>query len=153
MNSTKNTSPRVMPEPFHGGVIIHDSYTKINPLLRKIVLAGILLWSGCASVNLSTMHPKFSAPAHPNHKTEEVVSLVNEIAPRYGLAPALILGMIHVESRFNPNARSSVGARGLMQLMPQTARSVASRMGRDSYDLEAPSDNIELGVAYLSEVL
>src|SRR5262245_5869859 len=69
---------------------------------------------------------------------------------------ALVLGVIRQESAFDPEAVSSAGARGLMQLMPATAKSVAKRLGlkytKDK--LTADSDfNVSLGRAYLSELL
>ena len=76
-------------------------------------------------------------------------------AEKYDLDPALIMAMIHTESKFNPNARSNASAIGLMQLVPQTA-------GREAYHriygqqraltpeyLFDPNNNIELGTAYL----
>ncbi|MGM0565108.1 MAG: transglycosylase SLT domain-containing protein [Pseudomonadota bacterium] len=55
------------------------------------------------------------------------------------------------ESAYNPEARSSANARGLMQLLPSTAREVARRQGlATSPDLFLPEDNIRLGTAYLS---
>lgn len=59
------------------------------------------------------------------------------------VSPALVLAVISVESAGNPDAISSAGAQGLMQLMPGTA----DRFGvEDAFD---PSENIEGGVAYL----
>ncbi|WP_455373201.1 lytic transglycosylase domain-containing protein [Limibacillus halophilus] len=70
--------------------------------------------------------------------------------------PALVLGLIRQESLFNPKAVSRVGARGLMQLMPGTAKRTSSREGLP-YDaarlLEDPDYNVALGSAYLKEML
>jgi soluble lytic murein transglycosylase-like protein len=61
--------------------------------------------------------------------------------------PALIEAIVANESGFDPNATSTSGARGLMQLMPQTAASLGVR---DSYD---PSQNIRGGTKYLRALL
>ena len=73
-----------------------------------------------------------------------------------GLEEAWVLGLVRQESRFIANAKSSAGARGLMQLMPATARWVAKRTGLTKYShsnvLDVPT-NIALGVGYLRIVL
>lgn len=73
----------------------------------------------------------------------------------YGLSPQLLNAVIEQESNFDPQAKSGVGAQGLMQLMPATAREVASRIGLDpeSIDLTDPNTNIALGAAYLKQLL
>ncbi len=76
-------------------------------------------------------------------------------ARRHGLEPAWLLAVIRQESAFAADARSRVGATGLMQLMPATAKKVAKKMGRPRprrADLERPETNIALGSAYLAEV-
>jgi len=69
---------------------------------------------------------------------------------------ALVLGLSRQESEFNPAARSSAGARGLMQLMPATARTTARHLGI-GYDsdwlTDRPSYNTELGRYHLGELL
>jgi hypothetical protein len=69
-----------------------------------------------------------------------------EAAKEFRIDPALIAAVIRAESAFDPSAVSRKGARGLMQLMPATAR----RMGvRSDFD---PRENIQGGVAYLAEL-
>ena len=60
--------------------------------------------------------------------------------------PLLLLSLIRQESAFNKEARSIVGARGLMQVMPGTARMIASVRARSLYD---PKININVGTSYL----
>ncbi|HVK60335.1 MAG TPA: transglycosylase SLT domain-containing protein [Bdellovibrionales bacterium] len=64
--------------------------------------------------------------------------------------PLLILSLIRQESAFNPQARSIVGARGLMQVMPATARSIASVRTAKLYD---PSTNVGVGTKYFMKRL
>lgn len=60
--------------------------------------------------------------------------------------PLLILSLIRQESAFNPSARSTVGARGLMQVMPATARSIAALRHGDK--LFEPETNVRIGTKY-----
>ena len=73
--------------------------------------------------------------------------LISRYAQEYGVDVALVKAVIHAESGYNPNAVSRVGARGLMQLMPQTARDLKVA---NSFD---PQDNIRGGVRYLRFLL
>ena len=69
---------------------------------------------------------------------------VAELAGRFDLSPALIEAMVWQESRWNASARSPVGARGLAQLMPGTARDLG-------VDPDDPFANLEGGARYLRE--
>jgi len=72
---------------------------------------------------------------------------VQQLAPSYGLAPSLVNAVIAQESGFNPNAVSSAGAAGLMQIMPATAASLGLT---DPFD---PVANLRAGMAYLSSLV
>ena len=72
---------------------------------------------------------------------------IREISMRHGVDPRLVESVIRAESAFNPTAVSRTGARGLMQLMPQTAAMLGVR---DSFD---PRQNIEGGVRHLRYLL
>jgi len=76
-------------------------------------------------------------------------------ALRNGLPVHLVLGIVRQESAFDPQAQSWAGARGLMQLMPATARELAGRYGLPyAHDkLDDPEFNIRLGTTYFSHVL
>ena len=72
------------------------------------------------------------------------------------VAPFLVAGIIREESLYNPKALSSVGAMGLMQLMPETANRIARRLGLvpvDREDLLQGEVNVRLGVAYVGQLL
>ncbi len=86
----------------------------------------------------------------------DVVHLVRTIAVEEGLDPDLAEALLRVESGGDVEARSRVGARGLMQLMPATAREIAAREGidiEDDDDLVNPRTNIRLGLIYLGDML
>ena len=73
-----------------------------------------------------------------------------------GLDSAWVFGLMRQESRFVMDARSSAGAKGLMQLMPSTARWVAQKIGLEGYHPHQVTDmdvNVRLGTSYLKMVL
>ncbi len=76
-----------------------------------------------------------------------LANIVQSTGFRYGVDPHLVWGVIKVESNFNSRAVSRKGARGLMQLMPATARMHNVRNVHD------PTDNIDAGVRYLKFLL
>lgn len=86
---------------------------------------------------------KYSSTANP----AEFEQLIKMNSDKYGVDQCLVKAVIHAESGYDPNAVSSKGAGGLMQLMPATAQSlkVADRFN--------PRDNVEGGVKYLRFLL
>jgi soluble lytic murein transglycosylase-like protein len=77
----------------------------------------------------------------------EYENIISTCATKYGVNPCLIKAVIHAESGYNPKAVSRKGASGLMQLMPDTARSLKVSNSLD------PKDNVEGGVKYLRFLL
>jgi soluble lytic murein transglycosylase-like protein len=69
--------------------------------------------------------------------------LIYEKAKKYDVDPALVAAVIEQESRFKAGARSQVGAKGLMQLMPRTGKWMGAR---NLYD---PEQNVDAGVKYI----
>ncbi len=77
----------------------------------------------------------------------EFEPIINSCALEYGVDKSLVKAVIHAESGYDPNAVSAKGASGLMQLMPNTARSLKVSNSLD------PAENIRGGVRYLRFLL
>jgi hypothetical protein len=77
----------------------------------------------------------------------EIDAAVQRAAQRHNVDPNLVRALIKVESNFNPNAVSSKGAMGLMQLMPQTARELNLTNPFD------PEQNVDAGVRHLKKLM
>lgn len=91
--------------------------------------------------------PKFKVSEPPKITRAEVNNLIKNVCSKYKIDEKLVASVIKQESNFNPNAVSSAGAKGLMQLMPQTAKEVGV------LNPFSPSQNIEGGVRYLKKML
>lgn len=76
-------------------------------------------------------------------------NFVDAAAKQYNVEANFVWAIMRQESAFKADARSWVGASGLMQLMPATAKDEAKRAGLAKYDLYNPSDNIKLGTSHL----
>ncbi|MCK5893044.1 MAG: transglycosylase SLT domain-containing protein [Endozoicomonadaceae bacterium] len=83
------------------------------------------------------------------------IHLFEQSASAFSVDPLWSLAVARQESAFYPQAKSGAGARGLMQLMPGTAKQTARNYGiayKTTRDLYRPSVNIALGTAYLAEM-
>ena len=109
------------------------------------------IWDRCINTSDRTRTEIDMAQRFPTPFLPEVQARAREL----GLEPAYVFGLIRQESRFIMDARSSVGASGLMQLMPATARWTARKIGLN-YTPERITDrdvNLLLGTSYLKRVL
>jgi len=83
-------------------------------------------------------------------------AIVRGHARNYDLDPALLAAVIYQESKFHAHARSSSGAIGLMQLLPDTAKGIAVHTGGSRFrvsDLDDPEINVRYGAWYLRHLL
>lgn len=79
--------------------------------------------------------------------------LIQEMSQKYDIDPNLVAIIMTIESGGNPQARSGVGAEGLMQIMPGTAKDISQKHLKNpvkTYDILDPRTNIEFGTAYLA---
>ncbi|HET9226413.1 MAG TPA: transglycosylase SLT domain-containing protein [Thermoanaerobaculia bacterium] len=130
--------------------------------LRAIVLGR----QGKRRGSIALLREAFPALGGPQQSTvpEEILrayypldyeDTIRAAAEANGLPAWLVAGIIRQESAFDPRATSPVGARGLMQLMPATAREMADRLDK-SYGADGlydPELSIELGAAYLAQLI
>jgi soluble lytic murein transglycosylase len=110
------------------------------------------VWDRCINASERTRVDFDVAQRYPMPFRESVVRRAREI----DLDPAYVYGLIRQESRFVMDARSSVGASGLMQVMPATARWTARRLGMADFSPSMLGDretNIAIGTGYLKLVL
>ncbi|MEO7338422.1 MAG: transglycosylase SLT domain-containing protein [Caldimonas sp.] len=109
------------------------------------------VWDRCINTSERTRSEVDMAQRFPMPFRNEVSMRAREI----GLDPAYVYGLIRQESRFVMDARSGVGASGLMQIMPATARWTAKKIGvaYSPGQLADRDTNVRLGTAYLKLVL
>ncbi len=109
------------------------------------------VWDRCINTSDRTRQEVDMAQRFPMPFKQDVVAKAREA----GVDPAYVYGLIRQESRFIMDARSHVGASGLMQIMPATARWTANRIGLE-YKPQMITDrdvNLRLGTTYLKLVL
>jgi hypothetical protein len=91
--------------------------------------------------------PSNTEMAISHRPMRELDAHIDQLAAEHGVPAVLIRAMISVESSGNPAAKSGAGARGMMQLMPDTAKSLGVK------DVHDPFQNIEGGVKYMKKLL
>jgi soluble lytic murein transglycosylase len=130
--------------------------------VRRLVLLGLAAL--LAAVLLLGLHrdlPGWYAQAMPAWYARTVYplehgDLVRDAARRHDVDPALVAAVIYEESGWREEAVSRLGAVGLMQLLPSTARDVARHTGGKRFevaDLRDPRVNVRYGTHYLRSLL
>ncbi|MDD2919291.1 lytic transglycosylase domain-containing protein [Rhodoferax sp.] len=120
-----------------------------------------------AAADLACQHEVWDRCINTSERTKNVIDLTQRYPMPHqqavlarsraiGLDPAYVYGLIRQESRFIMDARSGVGASGLMQVMPATARWTAKKIGLTSFrphQITERDTNIAIGTGYLKLVL
>ena len=131
--------------------------------MRRLVI-GLILLAAAVAVAAGVAHwagPLFAGDGGPSWYTKTVYPLehtgaIRAGAARYDLDPALVAAVVYAESKFDEHARSSAGAVGLMQILPETADQIADESGGVTFtaaDLETPRINVRYGSYYLRQAL
>ena len=125
-------------------------FMKNNGKRSSLILAALItaLMIGSAVLVFFYAKGKLKKAAYPIAYTDEFTA----VAERYGLDKSLVAALICTESRFRSDAVSGDGAVGLMQLLPDTGRWIAGKLGVSPYTDESLFDaetNLRLGTWYL----
>jgi soluble lytic murein transglycosylase-like protein len=130
---------------------IDNEFAAINRRMMEISAGPRILDCGFGSQVEESLRAQNFASAVSRPRSGLLRSTIDSIVSRnaalWRIDPALIEAVIANESSFDPNVTSSAGARGLMQLMPDTAASLGVR---DAYD---PAENVWGGTRYLRGLL
>jgi len=112
--------------------------------------AFLAIAAAAAAAFMGVAEPSQAMTAdRPAYDKATVRSIVEDEARRSSVPLPLALAVAHVESRFQAHAVSSKGARGVMQIMPATAR---GSLGIHPDDLWEPRTNVRAGLAYLTKL-
>jgi soluble lytic murein transglycosylase len=119
---------------------------------RFLLLGGLVVLAGLVAI---LVQPLFKHAVREIELPLRHEDIIRQQAAEKNLDPALLAGMIFVESKFSDRT-SPVGAKGFMQLMPETARFIAKRSGGTRFQLEdlgTPQVNIAYGAWYMRYLL
>ena len=121
--------------------------------MMKLLLVAFIFYAPVKNISAFTLDSRNNSTSyHSSQITERQMiedMIIAEARTNGTVPPALALGVARVESNFDPDALSTAGARGIMQIMPQTARGVF-RVHPDR--LWDPQLNIRLGIRYLAKL-
>ena len=136
----KTASNPINPEtPSFDKVLQAGAKVKFGDLLTKPATSvNAQIYSNTA--NSATINEDYSDKS-------KIKQLISRVSQKHGVDEKLVNALVNQESGFNPNAKSRVGAMGLMQLMPATAKGLGVINPLD------PEQNVEGGVKYLKSML
>jgi hypothetical protein len=99
---------------------------------------------------LAAVDTAVGSPGREPLEGRPFADLIETVSLRHGIDPALVHAVVEAESNYRPGAKSQVGARGLMQVMPATGRDLGVASAAMLFD---PQQNLEAGVKYLKWLL
>lgn len=118
-----------------------------NAIYRAVAIIVCIFWMILTICLANSCVAKYYLYPLKNKQT------VCEFADIYGLERSLIFAMIKVESGFDEDAESRVGAVGYMQITPDTAKYIADMLGVVKYDMKDGRTNINFGCFYVKYLI
>jgi hypothetical protein len=103
-----------------------------------------------AATALAAVETAVGSPGRAPLEGRPFAELIETVSLKHGIDPALVHAVVEAESNYRPGAKSQVGARGLMQVMPATGRDLGVASAAMLFD---PQQNLEAGVKYLKWLL
>lgn len=154
-NSTKNGINNSNEEFFEEEVVEDTKKDKGKKkkkkmkMWKKILITIITVLIICKALFLGAVY--YGGKNYPINYIEEIQKYSNE----YGVDPKVVLAIMRVESNFKSDAVSKVNAKGLMQVLPDTAKHVAKllNVNVNSVDLNDPETNVKFGTYYLKYLM
>ena len=143
-------------EEFFGEEVVEDTKKdkgkkkkKKMKMWKKILITIITVLIICKALFLGAVY--YGGKNYPINYIEEIQKYSNE----YGVDPKVVLAIMRVESNFKSDAVSKVNAKGLMQVLPDTAKHVAKllNVNVNSVDLNDPETNVKFGTYYLKYLM
>ena len=116
---------------------------------KKVLITIVTIVIICKALFLGAVY--YGGQNYPVNYIEEIQKYSNE----YGVDPKVVLAIMRDESNFKSDAVSKVNAKGLMQVLPDTAKHVAKLLNVDanSLDLNDPETNVKVGTYYLKYLM
>lgn len=112
-------------------------------------MAPVVVAPDAAEVSVSEITEEYQAQGYD--LTLDLAEEIHEAAEEHGIDPQIAFGLVRAESSFRNQATSSVGAVGLTQLMPSTARWLVP--GTTRSELRDPETNLKIGFRYLRNLI
>lgn len=138
-----NTNKPAVSDVKFGSLTNHKRISKIQDDVRSVQAQKVDINPFEENVTSLPIAPVNVMPTEKSH----IKQLVSKISKKHGVDEKLVNAVIKQESGYNPKAKSSAGAQGLMQLMPSTAKAMGVS---DPYN---PVQNVEGGVKYLKSMM
>lgn len=135
--------------------LLHDNL-RLGELSKKLEEYNVEINMQRQIIKTEFALSKSAGRALDNAERAKIAAIIAREADKHNIDPVLVVSLIYVESSFNRKALSNKNAKGLMQLLPDTAEYIKRKSRKDVDDAKNLFDvetNIKLGIAYLDYLI